>query len=335
MQPTDLFGFSLFTILPSSSLRTPITVVTLTVEQHQLIAECIVLKRFGLLIVTNILIVVTLSAVLTLVGANRYLTATGIDYQALMIFCLGWGMGGAFISLLISRFMAKMLMGVKVIDPQNAGQYMPLVQMVHDISRRAQLPAMPEVGVYESADLNAFATGPSKSRSLVAVSTGLLAGMKRDELEGVLAHEVAHIQNGDMVTMTLLQGIVNAFVMFFARIIAFAASQGVKEESRHMVNFLVTFVLEIIFMILGALVVSAFSRKREFRADSGSAKLVGASKMVAALEALQRRSGMAEETSHASIAALQINSGNKFLHLFATHPPLEERIKALQTFRSN
>jgi heat shock protein HtpX len=291
------------------------------------------IKRIFLFLLTNILIVVTLSLVLNLLGVRPYLSANGIDYNSLLVFCLVWGMGGSFISLLMSRWMAKMMMGVKVIDPRNPGEYHGLVSMIENISKVAQLPKTPEIGVYESPELNAFATGPSKSRSLVAVSTGLLNRMSRDEIEGVMAHEIAHIKNGDMVTMTLLQGIVNAVVMFIARIVAFAASQAVKEENRWWVHTLVVIVLEIGLSLLGMLVVMGFSRHREFKADAGSAKLVGANKMIAGLEALQRHFGRIEpnENEPQSVATLKISGGKSWLSVLSSHPPLEDRIKALKT----
>lgn len=292
------------------------------------------LKRIFLFVLTNILVVVTISIVLQVLGVQPYLTANGIDYQALLIFCLVWGMGGAFISLQMSRLMAKWMLGVQVIKPGQAGQYESLYRMVEDIAKRAGLPKTPEVGIYESPEVNAFATGPSKSRSLVAVSTGLLGSMSRNEVEGVIAHEVAHIQNGDMVTMTLIQGVVNAFVMFFARAIAYAASMSVKEEQQYWVRFLVTIVLEILLSFLGLMVVAWFSRKREFAADRGGAQYAGRQNMVAALEALVRRQELAVVgQEHASMATLKISSKpGGLLALMSTHPPLEQRIAALKQY---
>lgn len=291
------------------------------------------LGRFGLFIVTNIFIVVTISMVLSLLGVRGYMTASGIDYQALMIFCLVWGMVGSFISLALSRVIAKWMMGVQVIDPNQPGQYAWLVNTTHEISRRAGLSTMPQVGVFQSPDMNAFATGPMKSRALVAVSTGLLSGMSRDAIEGVIGHEVAHIQNGDMVTMTLIQGVVNAFVMFLSRVISFAVAQQVKEEHRFLVNFAVRIVLEIAIGLLGVMVVAWFSRRREFRADAGSAKLVGRNQMIAGLRTLQSAFGQSRTEVPASMAALQISNGGRggLRELFATHPPLAERIRALET----
>ena len=281
-------------------------------------------KRIGLFIAVNILTMVTISIVLGLLGVQPYLTERGIDYGSLMAFCLVWGMGGAFISLALSRVMAKWSMGVKIIDPRSGDK---LVETVHALARRAGLPAMPEVGIYDSPEPNAFATGPTSSRSLVAVSTGLLESMNQAELEGVLAHEVAHIANGDMVTMTLVQGVVNAFVMFLARIIAFALSRG-DRDSRGM-DRMTVFALEMGLGVLGMVVVAWFSRHREFRADAGSAKLGGREKMIAALQALQRRFEPSDEQE--SYATLKIAGGRGgFLALISTHPPIKDRIEALR-----
>lgn len=288
-------------------------------------------KRLFLFFATNLLIIVTISIVLNILGVQPYLTRSGIDYYSLMVLCLVWGSGGALISLALSRVTAKWALGVQVIDPNNPGSYYELVSTVNRISKIAQLSVTPEVGVYESPEINAFATGPTKNRSLVAVSTGLLSRMNKDELEGVLGHEISHIANGDMVTMTLLQGIVNAFVMFFARIIAFAVSQNSKEENRAMINFFVTIALEIVLSLLGMLVVMKFSRYREFKADAGSAKLVGANKMIVGLQSLQRFVDLSEvDSNDKSLATLKINGGTSWARIFASHPPLEERINALK-----
>jgi heat shock protein HtpX len=295
-------------------------------------------KRMVLFFIVNIAMITTISILLSVLGVGPYLSKSGLNYESLAVFCLVWGMGGAFFSLAISRITAKWMMGVKVIDPQNPGQYQDLLQRVHLLAKAARLPAMPEVGVYESPEVNAFATGPSKKRSLVAVSTGLLHSMDRDQVEGVLAHEVAHIANGDMVTMTLVQGIINAFVMFIARIAAYAISAAIANRSddsdeapaNPMVFHLVTIVLEIALGILGTMVVAYFSRAREFRADEGGAKLAGREKMRSALEKLLQNSNRID-TAHESLATLKI-SGRRggFLALFSTHPPLEDRIARLK-----
>jgi len=289
-------------------------------------------KRIGLFLAVNILIVLSISVVLNLLGVQPYLTSKGIDYQSLVVFCLIWGFGGAFISLGLSRVIAKWSMKVKVLPlAATAPDERWLLDTVARLAIQAGLSKAPEVGVYESEDMNAFATGPTKSRSLVAVSSGLMKRMSRQEVEGVLAHEIAHISNGDMVTMTLVQGVVNAFVMFIARIVAWSASQLVDEEKRGMVNFVAVIALEIAFGVLGMLVVSAFSRRREFRADVGGARLAGRPKMIAALKALQRVNQPAADSPQ-SIAALQISTSKKsgFMAMIATHPPLEDRIKRLE-----
>jgi heat shock protein HtpX len=302
-------------------------------------------KRILLFVLTNILIIVTISIALSLLGVVfpgldliPRLNAAGLNYGSLFVFCLVWGMGGAFISLGLSRVMAKWMMGVKVIDASNPGEFRDLVDTVHRLARTAGLPAMPQVGVYDSPDVNAFATGPSKKRSLVAVSTGLLNRMDREQTEGVLAHEVAHVANGDMVTMTLIQGVINAFVMFFARILAFAVSSALRGKDERgggfMLNFLLITVFEIVFGLLGFIVVAWFSRLREFRADRGGAQYAGRGKMIAALEQLKRtygRSPEEEAQKGASLATLKI-SGKQggLISLMATHPPLDSRIARLR-----
>ncbi len=294
-------------------------------------------KRILLFIAVNALVLFTISIVLNLLGVRPYLTQHGIDYNALLVFCLVWGMGGAFISLALSRIMAKWMMGVQVIDPSRAsGSEKQLLDMVYKLSRDAGLPSMPEVGIYSSPEVNAFATGPTRSRSLVAVSSGLLNRMNSAEVDAVLAHEVSHVANGDMVTMTLLQGVINAFVMFFARILAYVVMRMGKQRdeevsgSPFMYSMLV-FVFEIVFMILGTLVIAAYSRFREFRADAGGARLVGRTNMIQALQALQRTVEIKDpKTDQPAYQAFKISNGKPLLRLFASHPPLEERIARLQ-----
>lgn len=293
------------------------------------------MKRIFLFFAVNILVVVTISTVLSLFGVQPYLNNYGIDYTQLLIFCFIWGMGGAFISLALSRIMAKWMMGVQIINPSEArGELGELVSRVHRLAQAAGLPKMPQVGIYESPELNAFATGPTRSRSLVAVSSGLVRRMNSNELEGVLGHEIAHIANGDMVTMTLIQGIINAFVMFLARVIAFAVSQNVREESRYWVRFGITFVLEMLLSFLGFLVVAAFSRWREYRADRGGAQLAGRQSMISALQALQRNIQIRDSETSPAIATLKISGKpGSFTRLFSTHPPLEERVARLQQYQ--
>lgn len=299
-------------------------------------------KRIFLMLAVNVLIMLTLSVILQVLGIDYYITQQGINYQSLLVFCFVWGMGGAFISLFMSKTIAKWTMGLQFIDPRNAsGAEAQITSMVHRHAAAAGLPKMPDVAIYDSPEINAFATGPSKSNSLVAVSTGLLHNMTDGEVEGVIAHEVAHIQNGDMVTMTLIQGVVNAFVMFFARIAAFALSNFMRSDddesptsSWAMYGF--TFLFEIIFGALGMLVVAWFSRAREFRADAGGAALAGRGKMTAALQKLMVASQgpQVAEAGGTAMATMKISSGSrrsKLMELFSTHPPLEDRIAALQS----
>lgn len=285
-------------------------------------------KRVFLFLVVNFLIMMTISITTSVLGLGNYLTSNGLNYESLMVFCLVWGMAGSFISLALSRFIAKQVYGVRVIDPNNPGVYAPYVNSVRRLSQRAGIP-MPEVGIYDSPEMNGFATGPSKNRSLVALSTGLLDKMDQNEVDGVIAHEVAHIANGDMVTMTLLQGIINAFVMFLARVAAFFVSRFVREELAGIVRMTVTFVLDIVLSILGSMVVNYFSRLREFRADHGAATYGGRQNMIAALESLQRNY-QALDNRGSSLATFRIANKQGFLALFSTHPPLEERIQALR-----
>jgi len=300
-------------------------------------------KRIFLFLLTNVLVMLTISFLLNVFGFHGYLTAKGIDYSQLMIFCLVWGMGGAFISLLISRWMAKRMMGVQVLDPKRVGGYQAdLIERVYRLARSAGLAVMPEVGIYESPELNAFATGPTKNRALVAVSTGLLDRMSSDELDGVIGHELSHVANGDMVTLTLLQGVVNAFVMFLARVIAFAISQAIRERDErgqglsYMAQWIVTMLLEFVFMILGSIVVSAFSRWREYRADAGGARLAGRDSMVSALRKLQATYEIIDPQGRKpAIDAMKI-SGHRggWMALFSTHPPLAARIARLEGART-
>ncbi|MCG6146152.1 protease HtpX [Leptospira bandrabouensis] len=293
------------------------------------------IKRIGFFLLTNILIMTTISIVTTLLGSMGFsIRAYGLDLTRLIVFCLMWGMAGSFISLLLSKMMAKWTMGVKVIDPKKASApEMDVYRRVQSLAQRAHLP-MPEVGIYESPEVNAFATGPSKSSALVAVSSGLLNRMNAQELEGVLAHELSHVANGDMVTLTLIQGVVNSFAMFFSRIIAYIASNAVKEEMAHIVRIVVTIALDIVFSILGSMAVAYFSRQREFRADAGGAKLAGRESMISALESLRQMVEMPEDPRGEALASLKISSNKGgFLSLFATHPALEERILALKQMR--
>ncbi|MGH9220194.1 MAG: protease HtpX, partial [Vicinamibacterales bacterium] len=264
------------------------------------------MKRILLFVLTNMLIMVTLMIVLSVLGVTGYVTADGLNYGALMVFSLVWGFGGAMISLAISRWAAKTAMGVQLVNGRTGHAELDwLYQTVEQLTRKAGLP-MPEVGIYNSPEVNALATGPSKSRSLVAVSSGLLQGMRREEVEGVLAHEVSHIQNGDMVTMTLIQGVVNAFSIFFSRVIANIIRQVVDERISTVVYFVATIVFDIIFTLLGFMVVAWFSRAREFRADAGAATLSSRNNMIAALQRLMANKELVDN-SQPQLATMKIN----------------------------
>jgi heat shock protein HtpX len=289
-------------------------------------------KRILLFLLTNLAIMVTLSIVLSLLGVAGYIQPDGgINHTALLAFAFVWGMGGAFISLLMSRFIAKKSLGVKLVNGQTGHADLDwLYTTVSRLAQQANLP-MPEVGYYDSPEVNAFATGPSRSKSLVAVSSGLLSNMRREETEGVLAHELAHIQNGDMVTMTLIQGVVNAFVLYLSRVIAGIVRNAVDERYAVILGFVVTIALDILLGILGMMIVAWFSRAREFRADAGAASLAGREKMIAALRRLQTTTRLID-TAEPELATLKINNRRAMI-LFATHPPLEARIRALETMR--
>lgn len=292
-------------------------------------------KRIFFFMLTNILVVMTISIILSVLGVNHYITASGLDYNALLIFCLVWGMVGSFISLAMSKFMVKRMMGVEVLDQY--GQYSGLVNRVHKLAKAAGISKMPEVGIYQSPEVNAFATGPSKNNSLVAVSTGLLQNMSDDEVEGVLAHEVAHVANGDMVTMALVQGVINAFVMFFARIAAFALQNAMRSDDDESpaaggwAYYLTTIAFEMLFGFIGMFVVAYFSRYREYRADEGGARLAGREKMIAALQRLQSQFESNNFVKDdAKMNAMKISTKDGLFSLLSTHPKLSDRIAALQ-----
>jgi heat shock protein HtpX len=298
------------------------------------------LKRITLFALTNIAILLAITIVLSLLGIGGYrLPGGALDYGPLMVFCLAWGLVGSFISLQLSRFFAKQMTGVRLVDGRTGNDDADWVyRTVERLTRQAQLP-MPEVGIYQSPEVNAFATGPSRSRALVAVSTGLLQGMRRDEVEAVLAHEVSHIRNGDMVTMTLIQGVVNAFVMFAAIVVANIVRQAIQgnRDGRdngggYMIEFLVRMVLQVAFGFLGMMVVAWFSRAREFRADAGAAALSGRQNMVAALKRLQGTQRLID-TSEPALATMKISGPSRMALLLSTHPPLEARIAALERMR--
>ena len=287
------------------------------------------MKRIILFVLTNVLVVVVLGIMASLLGVNRYLTSNGLNLGLLMGYALIMGFGGAFISLLISKPMAKWTSGVRIIEqPQNMDEAW-IVETVRKFADKAQI-GMPEVGIFEG-EPNAFATGAFKNSALVAVSTGLLRGMTREEVEAVIGHEVAHIANGDMVTMTLIQGVMNTFVVFLSRVISYAIDsflrKGDEESSGPGIGYMIsTIVLDIILGFAAAIVVAWFSRQREFRADAGAAQLMGRKQPM--VNALARLGGMTPGELPKSMAAMGIAGG--IGKLFSTHPPIEERIAALQ-----
>jgi len=286
-------------------------------------------KRIALFLLTNVLIMITISVIINLLGIKPYITAQGLNLESLLVFCLIWGMVGAFISLLLSKQMAKWFMGVRIVDPKSAGPYVNLLQTVRGLSQQAGIP-MPEVGIYDSPEVNAFATGPTRKRSLVAVSTGLLDRMNHNETIGVLGHEIAHIANGDMVTMTLIQGVVNAFAMFLSRIAAFFIGKMVDEKMESIVRFVSVIVFDILFSILGSILVAYFSRWREFKADTGGARYAGRDNMIAALEKLKATYEIGIDDSAPALSSMKISGSKKWLSVFSTHPPLDDRIEALK-----
>ena len=287
------------------------------------------MKRIVLFVMTNLAVVLVLGIVANLLGVNRYLTANGLNLGALLGFALIMGFGGAIISLLISKPVAKWSSGVRVINQPQSSDEAWIVSTVEKFAKQAGI-GMPEVGIFEGAP-NAFATGAFKNSALVAVSTGLLQGMTREEVEAVIGHEVAHIANGDMVTMTLIQGVMNTFVVFLSRVIGYAVDsflrRGNDNNSGPGIGYWVTtIVLDIVLGFAAAIVVAWFSRHREFRADAGAAALMGRKQPM--INALARLGGMEPGELPKSVAAMGIAGG--IGKLFSTHPPIEERIAALQ-----
>ncbi|MDB5868866.1 MAG: Heat shock protein Metallo peptidase family [Polaromonas sp.] len=287
------------------------------------------MKRILLFILTNIAVVAVLGIVASLLGVNRFLTPNGLNLPMLLGFALVIGFGGAIISLLISKPMAKWSSGVRLInEPQNADEAW-IVETVRQLAAKAQI-GMPEVGIFEGAP-NAFATGAFKNSSLVAVSTGLLQGMTKEEIEAVLGHEIAHVANGDMVTMTLIQGVMNTFVVFLSRVIGYAVDGFLRKGDSNSSGpgigyYATTIVLDIVLGFAAAIVVAWFSRHREFRADAGAARLMGRKQPM--MNALARLGGMQPGELPKSVQTLGITGS--IGKLFATHPPIEERIAALQ-----
>ena len=289
------------------------------------------MKRIVLFLLTNLAVLVVLSVVLSVLGVDRYLTESGINVGMLLAFSLIVGFTGSFISLLLSKPIAKWSTGAHVIEqPQDATEQW-LVATVQRLAQKGGI-GMPEVAIYEG-EPNAFATGAFKNSALVAVSTGLLQSMSKEEAEAVLGHEVTHITNGDMVTLTLIQGVVNTFVVFLARIVGFIVDKVVFRTERGIGPgyYVTVIVCQIVFSILASLIVAYFSRRREFRADAGSAQLLGSGRPM--IHALERLGGLEPGALPQSIASAGISSQPGFMALFSTHPPIAERIAALQSQR--
>jgi len=289
------------------------------------------MKRIALFLLTNIAVVLVLGVVCSLLGVDRYLTANGLNLTSLLIFSAVMGMGGSFISLAMSKWMAKRSTGAEVItQPRNSAE-MWLLQTVERQARAAGI-GMPEVAIYDSPEPNAFATGMNKNNALVAVSTGLLRAMKQEEVEAVLGHEIGHVANGDMVTLTLIQGVVNTFVIFLSRVIAYAVDQFLRRgDSRDsgpgVAYMLVSLVMQVVLGIGASMIVAAFSRYREFRADAAGAQFAGRRKMIAALQRLQSFKDAPSQLPK-EMTAFGIREG--MMGLFSSHPPLEKRIAALE-----
>jgi heat shock protein HtpX len=290
------------------------------------------MKRIVLLILTNLAVMIVLSITASILGVDRFLAQNGLNLASLAIFAGIMGFGGAFISLLISKPMAKWTTGAHVIDAPQSGDEQWLVATVRRLAEKAGV-GMPEVAIYEG-DPNAFATGAFRDSSLVAVSTGLLQSMTREEVEAVLGHEIGHVANGDMVTLTLIQGVVNTFVVFLSRIVGYVVDRAVFKTERGVgPGYMVTvFVAQIVFGIIASLIVMWFSRQREFRADAASASLLGSPRPM--VNALRRLGGVPAGELPQSFQASGITEGSRFLGLFASHPPIEERIAALEGRRA-
>ena len=292
------------------------------------------MKRIALFLITNLAVLVVLSIVLSLLGVDSLLAENGVDLdlQALLIFSAVIGMTGSFISLAMSKWSAKRMTGAKVITQAENKTQQWLLSTVERQSSQAGIKT-PEVAIYQSPDVNAFATGMSRNNALVAVSSGLIESMKMDEAEAVLAHEVSHVANGDMVTLALIQGVVNTFVIFASRVVGHIVDRVIlKNERGHGIGFFISsMIAQVVFGILASTIVMYFSRQREFKADAGAAELAGSEKMVAALQRLQaihQPSKLPEQ-----MAAFGINGGmaDGFKKLFMSHPPIEERIAALRS----
>jgi heat shock protein HtpX len=289
------------------------------------------MKRIFLFIATNIAVIAVMSIVLSLLGVDRFLAGSGLNLPMLMVFSLVVGFTGSIISLLMSKPIAKWSTGARVIDAPASSTELWLVNTIRRLSDRAGI-VMPEVAIYEG-EANAFATGAFKNSALVAVSTGLLESMDKEEVEAVLGHEISHVANGDMVTLTLIQGVVNTFVVFLSRIVGYVVDRALSRDNEGTgIGYMVTVVVcQIVFGIGASMIVAWFSRYREYRADAGSAQLLGSAQPM--VHALARLGGLQARDLPQSIAIAGINSATGFMELFASHPPIEKRIEALRGMR--
>jgi heat shock protein HtpX len=289
------------------------------------------MKRIFLFLVTNLAVLVVLSITARILGVDRILTANGLDLGALLVFAALFGFGGSIISLLLSKWMAKMSTGARVITQPGSAAERWLLETVHRQAQQAGI-GKPEVAVYDAPEINAFATGANRNNALVAVSTGLLNNMTKDEAEAVLGHEVTHIANGDMVTLTLIQGVVNTFVIFIARAVGYFVDRVLlkNEEGVGIGYFVTTIVAEIVLAILASIIVMWFSRQREFRADAGGASLAGRDRMIAALQRLKLNHEPSTLPEAAKAFGISGKTRGGLARLFMSHPPLDERIEALR-----
>ncbi len=289
------------------------------------------MKRIFLFLFTNILVVLTLGIVANVLGLNRYLQGTGLNVSMLLVFSLFMGFSGSIISLLISKKMAIWSTGAVIIESANNETESWLLEKVATLAQLSNIK-MPTVAIYDSPEPNAFATGATRDNSLVAVSTGLLENMNHSEVLGVLAHEISHIANGDMITMTLMQGVVNTFTIFFARIVGFVVDRVIlkNENGRGLAYFATVLIAELVFSLLGSILVLWFSRHREYKADEGSAQLAGKNPMIAALGRLEQLSNNSPSALPKSMVAFGISGGSSWVSLFSTHPSLKDRIAHLE-----
>lgn len=291
------------------------------------------LLRVVLFLVTNIAILIVVSLIMKLLGFDHYLSSEGLNYTSLLVFCALFGMGGSFFSLLISKWMAKKTMGVHLLSEPSDQQEAWLLKQVGQMAKTAGI-GMPEVGVFSSSQPNAFATGWNKNNALVAVSTGLLNSMTEEEVKAVLGHEIGHVANGDMITLSLIQGVVNTFVMFFARIVGHFVATLLKDEDGHisyLAMMIATLIAEVLFGVLASIIVMWFSRKREFHADKAGASLASKQGMINALERLQQHQKHPSDMPSEMVAfGISGESKMAFIRLFMSHPPLEDRINALK-----